>query len=340
MGDRGIDTGVQGERGLTCSIVVPLYNKASHVRRALDSIRAQAIQEFEVVVVDDGSTDGGGDVVRALDDPRIRLLTQENSGVSAARNRGAHESLCELVAFLDADDAWEPDFLETVLALHERFPEAGVYGTAYRLVRRDGSLVLPTFHGRLSGDSGEGTLEYFAGARGYSPLHSSAVVLRKHALFSAGGFPVGVVFSEDHDTWLRLALRHQIAWSARPGARVYEDAENRTDGYLYLGNYPFFESVHAYEVEQGVDRAPDSVYAYLARCHTGLLRNKLLAGEPRIMREIVHDCWEIRGYRLRCIWWFMLSWVPYRLVSFAWKMKRRLSGRGSDLPPRRRIRSR
>lgn len=94
------------------SVVVPLYNKARYVQRTLDSIANQTFSDFEVVVVDDGSTDGGADIVAATADNRIRVVTQKNLGPGAARNRGIKEARAELVAFLDADDEWFPQYLE------------------------------------------------------------------------------------------------------------------------------------------------------------------------------------------------------------------------------------
>jgi cellulose synthase/poly-beta-1,6-N-acetylglucosamine synthase-like glycosyltransferase len=120
------------ERGLAMkvSVVIPLYNKARHIARAVQSVRGQTWQDFEIIVVDDGSTDGSGDVVRQIADARFRLITQLNGGECAARNRGIAEAACDVVAFLDADDEWLPAFLETVVALRQRFPDCGMYATA------------------------------------------------------------------------------------------------------------------------------------------------------------------------------------------------------------------
>ena len=93
------------------SVVVPLYNKEPYIGRALDSILAQTLAEIEVIVVDDGSTDGGAGVVSARRDPRVRLIRQDNAGPGAARNRGVREARADLVGWLDADDSWEPGYL-------------------------------------------------------------------------------------------------------------------------------------------------------------------------------------------------------------------------------------
>ena len=99
------------------SVIVPLYNKAAYVRRALDSISRQTFTDFEVIVVDDGSTDKGPALVTAFADKRIRMLTQANLGPGAARNRGIERARGELIAFLDADDEWLPNYLEESVRL-------------------------------------------------------------------------------------------------------------------------------------------------------------------------------------------------------------------------------
>ena len=174
------------------SAVIPLYNKAPYIGRAIQSVLAQTEQEFEVIVVDDGSTDGGAAIVEHFADPRIRLITQENRGASAARNRGIRESWADLVAFLDADDEWYPAFLETALDLRRRYPGAGLYATAYTIYNPDGgrrvasiAAVPPTpWSGLLP--------NYFrSAALGEPPISSSSVAIPRGVLKETGGFAEG-----------------------------------------------------------------------------------------------------------------------------------------------------
>ena len=208
------------------SVVVPLYNKVRHIRRAVDSVLAQTYQNFELIVVDDGSTDGGGGLVREITDPRIRLIVQDNAGVSAARNRGIQEANYELVAFLDADDEWLPCFLQTVIGLRERHPEAGIYATAYRYNQRDATWSPEFTHCNPLLD-GELLDDYFRAAMGPPPVSSTAVMLPKPILLEVGLFPIGLRWGEDLHTWEQIALRYRVAWSPLECAVYHLSSDNR-----------------------------------------------------------------------------------------------------------------
>src|SRR6266853_1462354 len=104
------------------SVVIPLFNKRSYIIRCLESVSRQNIRDFEVIVVDDGSTDGSGEVAMGFPDNRVRVIRQKNRGVGAARNRGIEESKAELIAFLDSDDEWMPPFLKRILDLRLKYP--------------------------------------------------------------------------------------------------------------------------------------------------------------------------------------------------------------------------
>ena len=201
------------------SIVMPLYNKEKEVDRAIRSALSQTVTDFELIVINDGSTDNSLDVVRSCRDERIRIIDQANQGVSAARNRGISEAKADLVAFLDADDEWKPDFLETIMKLVSTFPEASVFATGYTIkqigIGERSSLIrgLPNLFS-------EGILmDYFAvAAQSDPPLWTSAVAVKKEAITSIGGFPVGVTAGEDLLTWARLAMKYKIAYSIKPVA--------------------------------------------------------------------------------------------------------------------------
>lgn len=202
---------------LAVSVVMPLYNKEADVRRAVESVLTQTVPDFELIVVNDGSTDQGPEVVREINDNRIRVFDQENAGVSAARNRGINESRSELIAFLDADDEWKPDFLETILHLRETFPSCSVFATNYVFREVDGKYHLPIIRG-LPPHPWEGMIQDYFGVavRSDPPLWTSAVSVKKEALYAVGLFPVGVTSGEDLLTWARLAAKYPIAYTTKP----------------------------------------------------------------------------------------------------------------------------
>ena len=168
------------------SVVVPLYNKAAYVGQCVRSILAQDGADFEIVVVDDGSTDGGARLVEAFGDARVTVVRQENRGRSAARNRGIDAARAELIALLDADDEMGPGHLAALLRLRRRYPQAGLYATGYRKSFRSGFCLEMSI--RPDG-RGEPALidNYFA----YAPRNivcSSSVALPRTILRELGGF--------------------------------------------------------------------------------------------------------------------------------------------------------
>jgi glycosyltransferase involved in cell wall biosynthesis len=167
------------------------------------------------VVVNDGSTDCGPEIVAATPDPRIRLFHQDNGGVSGARNRGITEARAELIAFLDADDYWHPDFLTTIHSLVAKHRDCGAYATRY-LMEFTNHERRPAQVAGLPEDF-EGVLDdYFAlASRSEPPLHASAVCVRKSVLDRLGGFPLGITSGEDLLTWAKLAAHERLAYSMR-----------------------------------------------------------------------------------------------------------------------------
>lgn len=188
------------------TVVIPLYNKATTIEAAVLSVQAQTHPHWQLIVVDDGSSDEGPNKVSALaeQDARILLVRQANAGVSAARNQGVRQAHGDCVAFLDADDVWLPGHLAQLVALHQAMPNAPMWATAYRLV--DDSGMDRTVRLR-PGCSGHHVInDYFAESVAFEfPVHSSAVMVSKRALLAVGGFPLGVGSGEDILTWARLS---------------------------------------------------------------------------------------------------------------------------------------
>lgn len=205
------------------TIIIPLYNKETSIANALRGVLVQTYQDFEVVVVDDGSTDGSAAVIETFTDPRIRLVRQENAGVSAARNRGIEEAKGEYVAFLDADDVWMPGFLSEIVALQREFPQCRAQATNY--VFNSNGVKSPTILRRIPFRGERGVLvNYFEVAScSHPPVWTSAVCIERRLLQEIGGFPVGIKSGEDLLTWARVAVRTDWAYSVRAMAQYNFD---------------------------------------------------------------------------------------------------------------------
>jgi glycosyltransferase involved in cell wall biosynthesis len=199
------------------SIVIPLYNKARFIERAIHSILRQTVQDFEILVVDDVSTDNSIEVVRSIKDSRIRLIQQEtNRGVSAARNRGIAEAKYEWVAFLDADDEWKPKYLQTIQYLQDKYPGCGAYATAYEFHDENSRKTTYPAIPNVPNDWEGIIANYFQMAASATPIHTDAVVVARQALLEAGGFQEGISQGEDLLMWALIALQHPIAYKNTP----------------------------------------------------------------------------------------------------------------------------
>jgi glycosyltransferase involved in cell wall biosynthesis len=211
------------------TVVIPLYNKAPYVGRALASVAAQTLADFEAIVVDDGSTDGGAAVVESFADARFRLVRQENAGPGAARNRGLSEARGSFVAFLDADDEWRPGFLaEGVRMLEEGGPGVATATCCY--VEEPGGRSAVGLHRGRGVREGVARVTPDADARlvvnMLAYMTPCTTVARTEVLRKWGGFYERdrCAYSEDAHLWLRVLLNEPVAFSLDPLAVIHRDA--------------------------------------------------------------------------------------------------------------------
>jgi len=276
------------------SVVIPLYNKSAYIERTIRSVLSQTFQNFEIVIVDDGSQDSGPDIVRNIDDPRIRLIHQKNSGASAARNRGILESTSDVIAFLDADDEWTPLFLETVQRLRTRYPEAGIYATDRLSQTPDGRMTRCRYIG-IPSAPWEGMISSYFITAGLSdqPVCSSATAIPKKVLEEIGGFPVDVRIGEDLMTWFNIALKYPLAFSRKIGAIYHKDAENRTESLAMDKMWKFALIRRAEEAIRGGEVPGDKmndVREYLAAYQIQMAWHYIRSGNPGEARKILSGC--------------------------------------------------
>lgn len=204
------------------SVVVPLYNKELSIQNTIQSILEQTYQNFEIIVVDDGSTDSSSKRVREIQDPRIKVVYQKNQGVSAARNRGIQESRYEWIALLDGDDLWETNHLEEILNMMREFPDEKVYVTSFEYSDNRKMFKHPR-------DKDIFLIEnYFQEAVREDLIWTSIIAINKKCFQNIGYFNTNLTRGEDMDLWVRLAQQYSIVKSSKVTATYRVDAENRT----------------------------------------------------------------------------------------------------------------
>jgi glycosyltransferase involved in cell wall biosynthesis len=217
------------------SVVIPLYNKSPHVARSVGSVLNQTFGDFELIVVNDASTDGSAKELHLFNDPRIRVLQREKPGPGgyAARNLGIENARSEWVAFLDADDKWHPHHLACYHDLIRQFPDAKVLGCGWEVYdpeRSDKFVKERYFIKQAVQGNHECSLDQYLWFMNHklAPICSSIACIRKTILQEAGGFPAGRTNrGGDLDVWLRcIARAGGYAWSAHSGGVYYRDAVN------------------------------------------------------------------------------------------------------------------
>lgn len=222
------------------SVVIPLYNKAPYIRKALESVLAQTYTDYELIIVDDGSTDGSFTIAKQfIDEKRLevkgaensgaetngyklspinyQLIRQANSGVSAARNNGVALSHGDYIAFLDADDWWDSTYLERMAQLIDDYPGAGLYAcnyVYYKPGKTHVALNIPT------GYINYPKTYYESDAM---PVWTGAAMIPRKVYDEMGGFPIGIKLGEDFLLWSKIALHYSVAFLNEPLAWYNND---------------------------------------------------------------------------------------------------------------------
>lgn len=188
-------------------------------------VLAQTFKKFELLVVDDGSTDQSVEKLREIEDSRLNIVQKINGGVSSARNYGIKKAKYNYVAFLDADDRWHENHLENIVMLIENFPDAEVFAANFELVFSDEKKI------SLNKNIKTGYIDYFYLVyKKKKPIHSSAFAAKKIAFKEAGYFDEKMIMGEDIDMWRRFAKNCKIAYCSEISASYVQETENNING--------------------------------------------------------------------------------------------------------------
>ena len=176
------------------SVIIPLYNKEHYIESTIQSVLQQTYNDFEIIIIDDGSTDNSAQKTKAFNDSRIRFYYQENQGVSSARNYGIKVSKGEFITFLDADDTWRSGFLEAMFELAQQYPQESVFAVAQE---NRPITTLP---------SGLTVVKDFCSY--FYCFCTGSLFFRKEVFENVGFFKQNIQIGEDFDMWLRIACHY------------------------------------------------------------------------------------------------------------------------------------
>jgi len=292
------------------SVVIPLFNKQLYIKQTLSSVLIQNYKDFEVLVVDDGSTDDSIVIVNAIDDDRIRVICQQNAGVSVARNRAIHEANGEWICFLDADDWQHPEYLSEVMKLINKFPHVDAVAARFKSIPDSEHWnpevwPLQPAQYEIIEDLPKRWMQEI-------PFFTGSIVIRKKLLTTLSPcFPIGESCGEDLDVWFRVAEKTNIVLLNQPLVAYRTAIESSLSS---TSNH----SIHAPYLRRMTQRAPllpfpirrstmDFVaHQFITRARVEASLGFRLVG-MKLLIQVVHIAWRIRR------WWvtlFMLLIFP------------------------------
>lgn len=273
------------------SVVIPLYNKEKSIKNTIHSVLAQIFTDFELVVVNDGSTDTSREVAAGVQDSRIRILDKPNGGISSSRNEGIISARREYIAFLDADDLWEPDFLETIRQLIADYPEADCYTTGYACKYNNATL-------NVFGANKRGIIrDFFKQVYEGPVMHSSSVCVKKSTFDRIGYFNTAIRRGEDYDMWARLGRAAIIAATPEVKVSYRLNVENSAMAALHKP-----QALWLYNIPSESSKDEDQKKYYRRFLHRQVLEY-LVKGKFKW-------AWEIASHN-----WKIASWYSYLLIS-------------------------
>ncbi len=304
------------------SVIIPLYNKEKFITRSIESVLNQTFSDFELIIIDDGSTDKSLSTVESLQSEKIKIFSQKNAGVSAARNKGASLAQHDYLAFLDADDVWNENFLLEMKNLIESFPQAGIYGSNNYFLYPSGKKTKNELDGFfVNHDMGimEDYFKVFADLQ-RSPFSNSNVVIPKRIYDEMGGYKTGVRLTEDSDLWCRIALKYDVAYNKKPLSTYFVGLEGSTHTIFENKRFQVSDTLNlALENKEVPNKKITSVQKLIALQNLSLLKRGILTGHHNQVFELLFDKDLFKFYPKEFIKCVIAFTIPTRLFN---KIKR------------------
>lgn len=311
------------ENSIYISVVIPLYNKQNAIAATLQSVLSQTYTNYEIIVVDDGSTDGSFAVAKQVIGERLevrgKVIQKANGGVSSARNRGIQEAKYDYIALLDGDDFWDEHYLEEQVKLIQDFPEAKMWGVSIAFIKHNHQ----TKWNQGMGDGYRGYVENYFGTSHSDLFCSSSVVICKDMFDKVGYFDERIASSEDLDMWYRIILHYPIAFYDKVLAFYNQDAENRV-AYDTDVRFPLTKDIKYYFDKHNAEFDCNPVFSHFMNNYVAanLLKDGYYFGtkQERMDSDVIVRKLRYQDIHPKYRWIFKtprwIGWIVYQIVSF------------------------
>lgn len=266
------------------SVVIPLYNKAKYIKATLNSVLKQNFEDFEIIIVDDGSTDQSAHLVSQIEDDRITIITQANSGASIARINGIKTAVGTYIALLDADDIWCSNHLTELHKLICMFPTALLYCTNYQ-IKRNADFITPAVFNFKFGENPLIIEDFFvANVINYIPSSSSSA-FKKTDYFKISGYNKDLKSGQDIDLWVQFALKGEVAFNPKISMTYSFFDKSSLSNSDY--NSDRFNFIYSYQKEE--QHNPSLKFYLDINRYALALRYKFLGGHQTEIKTLIKD---------------------------------------------------
>lgn len=304
------------------SVVIPLYNKRNYIKATLNSVLKQTFTDFEVIVVDDESKDDSLNQIKDIKDTRLKIIEQKNAGVSVARNTGIDIAGGKYIAFLDADDYWHPNYLETINQLIVKYPDSDIFVTAYRIILGKNKV---NFSSNVGKDTDGCLLSYWKTLKyKYEFVWTSATTIKKRAIVNAGYFTPNELIGQDLDLFARVAQNNQkVAFSTKRCVDYNRSAENNARVRVRVAHPKAYLKVLLHELDNP-ERSKEEKDCILLKYDKKMIAyifTLILSGERSKAREVMKQ-WEPLNTRLKYkAMLFIASSMPQIINNWVYKLR-------------------
>lgn len=304
------------------SIIVPVYNKETVLKRAINSILNQTYREYEVIIVDDGSSDDSLKEINKFSSiENIKIIHQENKGVSVARNTGIQSANGDCITFLDPDDEWKDNHLEVLFNCYKRLDfKKALYSTSYDINMIDGSVlsVLEYSTKKIIGSKEYGVVvDIFSiyNKFKYAPIHTNSIMIPKDIFNEVGYFTVGCKKSQDIDMWFRVLLNYPAVLIGESTTIYHREESTATATQTRNFQWPFFRTVDYLLEENKVRKELEpSVIIFIDQLRISMTKHLLMMGNKKEARSMLNKVREKEKYRLQYLLIKFLELIPSALI--------------------------